>query len=152
MTLLIVIALALFLCLIGYYFFLFHSTPRLHGAQFRVGAHSFDVEIASTAPARAQGLSGRDGLPENGGMLFVFPSAGKYGFWMKDMKFVLDLVWIHGDHVVGVTENVLPESGRTIFTLTSYYPPEPVERVLEIPAGAVKRYGIAVGDNVRIGL
>lgn len=114
-----------------------------------VGGATFQAEIASTAAARARGLSGRDGLGEGEGMLFLFGAPGAYGFWMKDMKFSIDIVWIKDDRVVGFAERVEPEPGKTIFTLTAYAPPEPVNRVLELNAGEVKKFNIRIGDLVR---
>lgn len=114
-----------------------------------VGGHEFAVEVRDTALGRAEGLSGRELLAEDTGMLFIFETPGIYGFWMKDMKFPIDIVWIEGERVVGIIENVVPEPEKSIFTLTVYRPPEPVSRVLELPAGTVARYGLRTGDAVR---
>ncbi len=111
----------------------------------RIGDAGFNVEIADNAIAQARGLSGRASLPEESGMLFIFSSPAKRGFWMPDMHFPLDMVWIKGDLVVGVTENVPPAGfGEPQI----YYPPEPVDRVLEINAGLSKKYGFKAGDTV----
>lgn len=114
-----------------------------------VGGHTFNVEVRDTALGRAQGLSGRDGLAEDAGMLFIFDAPGRYAFWMKDMKFPIDIVWIEGGKVIATTENVPPEPEKNIFTLATYRPPEPVSQVLELSAGAVARYRIRAGDEVR---
>ena len=123
-----------------------------------VDGQVFNVDVADTMEKRAQGLSGREPLLEKEGMLFIFPVAGSYGFWMKDMKFDLDIVWIKGDTVVGVTANVPAPfdsaqgkpAGGSMFTLQNYYPPAPVDKVLEISAGATAKYGINAGDKVKI--
>lgn len=117
-------------------------------ATLTVGSTTFTIEVASTTPSRAQGLSGRAELAENEGMFFIFPWADRYDFWMKDMKFAIDIVWIKDDRVVGFTENVAPEPGKSVFSLTKYSPPEPVNRVLELSAGSVKKFSIKVGDRV----
>lgn len=111
---------------------------------------SFDVEIAATMTARNQGLSGRSSLAENSAMLFVFDRVGSYGFWMKDMNFPLDLLWFRGNTLVGITKNVQPEPGKTIVGLKVYYPPETIDRVLEINAGLSDRYGFAAGDTYQL--
>ncbi len=113
-----------------------------------VGAHSFAVEVADTFPLRAQGLSGRENLEENHGMLFLFNTAGNHPFWMKDMKFALDFVWINGNKVVGTKENVSPKG--SMLSLPIYYPPEEVDMVLELAAGTVARLGVKVGDGVGV--
>ena len=119
-------------------------------AALAVGAHTFTVEVADTIPLRAQGLSGREKLEENHGMLFLFTTAGRHPFWMKGMKFALDFVWMYGDKVVGTTENVPPPKG-SLFSLPIYYPPEEVDMVLEVNAGTVARLGIHEGDVVEWG-
>lgn len=120
-------------------------------SEVTINGHVFKVGIADTFASRAQGLSGRDGLQENEGIFFVFPtSSSSYGFWMKDMKFALDLVWINGDTIVGITENVRPEPGVSVFKLKSYYPPAPVDKVLEVSAGLAEKLGLKVGDTVRV--
>lgn len=109
----------------------------------RIGDVSFNVEIADSAILQAKGLSGRESLPEKNGMLFIFSSPAKRGFWMPDMHFSLDMIWINGDKVVGITENV-PPSGFGEPDI--YYPPENVDKVLEIPAGSAKKYALKIGD------
>jgi uncharacterized membrane protein (UPF0127 family) len=105
----------------------------------------FKLEIADTPQAQAQGLSGRARLPEDRGMLFDFSEKGTYTFWMKDMRFPLDLIWLSDGTVVGVTQNAPPGGPQPVLT---YGPPEPVDMVLEINAGLVAKYGIAKGDEV----
>ena len=71
---------------------------------------------------------------------------------MKDMKFPIDIVWINGNKIVGFSEDVRPQPDSSIFGLKSYYPPEAVDRVLEVGAGIVQKYGIQVGDSVSLNL
>lgn len=109
----------------------------------RIGAASFNVEIADNAITQAKGLSGRESLPEKNGMLFLFSRLAKRGFWMPDMHFSLDMVWIKGDKVVGISENIPPAGfGEPDI----YYPPEEVDKVLEINAGSAKKYALKIGD------
>lgn len=110
-----------------------------------VGKTAFMVEIADTFMSRGKGLSGHAPLRVKQGMLFIFSSPSAGAFWMQGMTFPIDFVWIRKGAVVGVTENARPMS-ETGYKL--YYPPVPVERVLEINAGAVKKFGIKLGDKV----
>jgi uncharacterized membrane protein (UPF0127 family) len=97
--------------------------------------------MAATDAAREQGLSDRTSLPKDSGMLFVFPNAGVYGFWMKDMHFPLDIVWIGADKkVYGVVPGVTPETFPEIF-----YPPVDILYVLELPAGSAADHAMATG-------
>lgn len=135
---------------IAAYFLFFRSMPLLGSrkTEIAVGGNKFSVEVVSTVAASTRGLSGREKLGDGEGMLFVFPSAWSYPFWMKDMKFAIDFVWIHGNVVVGTTENAVPEPGKGILSLKIYYPPAPVDRVLEMNAGAVAKYNIRAGDHI----
>lgn len=143
----IIIAILIFFGLLaGGYFWLFKSNPTLKAANLKVGGAIFRVEIADTLRSRTQGLSGRENLAENSGMFFIFPVPFSYPFWMKDMRFPLDMVWIRDGAVVGLTENVPLPSGN-IFTLPTYFPPSAVDRMLEINAGAAKKSGIKIGDQ-----
>ncbi len=134
----------------GIMFFGLQGRSALRKARIVVAGKTIQVEVAETALSRAQGLSGRDGLDSDSGMLFIFTSPGKNGFWMKDMKFPIDMVWIAGNRVLGVTENAAPEPEKSMFRLTVHYPPGPVDKVLELPAGAAKTYGIASGTLLSI--
>ncbi|MBI2888591.1 MAG: DUF192 domain-containing protein [Candidatus Liptonbacteria bacterium] len=118
-------------------------------AALSVGGNRFTVEIADTMPLRERGLSGRERLEEGRGVLFVFGAPARHGFWMKGMKFALDFVWVSGGKVVGVTEHV-PPPADSLFSLPMYYPPEPVDTMLEVNAGTVGKAGIKVGDKVEM--
>jgi uncharacterized membrane protein (UPF0127 family) len=160
LTILILLTASAAVFALGYYY-LGARSPALRGAQVTVGAKTFQVEIASTTFEKARGLSGRDGLSDGTGMFFVFNVPSDYGFWMKDMKFPIDIIWIRSDspsqvspgetwegEVVGFAQNAGPESRKSLLGLKIYYPPEPADRVLEVNAGDVKKYGIKVGDSV----
>ncbi len=115
-----------------------------------VGSQTFEVGIADNAVTRAKGLSGRPSLAEKEGLYFIFSSPGNNGFWMKDMNFPIDIVWISGGKVIGFSENLQPEPNKSIFSLPVYYPPGAVDRVLEINAGTVAKYGLQAGDAVNL--
>jgi uncharacterized membrane protein (UPF0127 family) len=100
--------------------------------------------IADTDALRQQGLSDRPSLPVGQGMLFVFDTPGPYGFWMKDMLFSLDIVWISADKtVVGVSKDLNPDTYPASFT-----PPSPISYVLEINAGSADSFGLVPGAKV----
>ncbi len=107
------------------------------------------VELANTDAKRQQGLSGRDPLSVNTGMLFLFPKAARHSFWMKDMKFPLDFLWIRESRIVDITHNVPPPKPETpLNELERYMPSEEVDAMLEVHAGTVAALGIAIGDSV----
>jgi len=127
------------------FLFLRASAASLLFRRFAVGKTIFSVEVADTAIARMKGLSGHAPLGATEGMLFVFPKPSSGSFWMQGMLFPIDFVWINNGKVVGVTENARPMK-ETGFML--YPPPQPVDRVLEVSAGAVRKFKIRKGDMV----
>jgi uncharacterized protein len=118
-----------------------------------IGDASFPVELAVTLQQRAQGLSGRPSLAPGTGMLFIFGSEGRHSFWMKDMRFPLDMVWISAEYaVVDITEDVPPPApGQTTSELPTYMPAELAQYVLEINAGEAESADIHIGDMVEFG-
>lgn len=108
-----------------------------------IGETTIYVEAATTKLARERGLSGRDGLAPNTGMLFVFDTDGMWGIWMKDMKFGIDMLWLAEDGtVVTVKPSVSPDSYPE-----SFYPTSPARYVLELPAGFAAAHDIGVGSK-----
>lgn len=113
----------------------------------KVGETAVRVDVADTDSERRQGLSGREELEDGNGLLFVFDRAGVYGFWMKDMNFAIDVIWIGEDKkVVGIEKGVEPSTYPTIF-----YPPSEVLYVLEVPATFSDATNINVGQSLLIG-
>ncbi len=140
----------LFLIFLASFFWLKHgrSSEPLQSGQLRIDSDVINIEIASSSLARERGLSGRDNLPKDHGLLFIFPITARYGFWMRDMNFAIDMVWIRGDKVVGVTSDVQPQTNTPIWKLSVFYPPEAVDKVLEVPAGTVASHGWQAGSLV----
>ncbi len=115
----------------------------------QINGIKLNVEIADTKEKRTKGLSGRDNLASDSGMLFIFPDTSQYSFWMKGLSFPLDFVWIKGDKVVGILENVPPQaSGQADSSLPIYQPNIAVDKVLEVGAGVIRRLDIKVGDSI----
>ncbi len=103
------------------------------------------VEIADTLNAREKGLSGRKTLLDNTGMLFVFDNPARRGFWMKDMNFAIDIVWIDENYlIVDIDKNVSPRTFPEVF-----YADRAIKYVLEIPTGFVDKYQIATGTMIQ---
>lgn len=104
------------------------------------------VEVVSTDISREKGLSNRNSISSDRGMLFVFDTPGLYPFWMKNMRFPIDLVWIENDIVVGFEENMQPENPP----ITNYRPKTPVDKVLELKSGTILLFHLNIGDKLDI--
>ncbi len=111
-----------------------------------LAGHTVYVTVADTEAEREQGLGGRSGLDEDEGMLFIFDEDGQWGFWMKDVSFAIDIVWLDSSgKIVYIAENVGPETYPQVFTSS-----EAARYVIELPAGWAKEYNLQNGDIVRL--
>jgi uncharacterized membrane protein (UPF0127 family) len=107
---------------------------------------TISVFVADTPTLEERGLGGRESLSSGQGMLFIFPTDGEYAFWMKDMRFSIDIVWLSADgSVVYMAQNVSPATYPQTFT-----PYKPARYVLELPAGWAKEYTVSLGDKARL--
>lgn len=115
-------------------------------SRIQIASSTIEVEVADTSEEREKGLGGREGLFPNHGMLFIFDEDGRHGFWMKDMRFALDIIWIsHDGVVVHIEEDVGPETYPAAFL-----PRGEARYVVELPAGWVAEHMLRVGDIVRL--
>ncbi|MEK7106793.1 MAG: DUF192 domain-containing protein [Patescibacteria group bacterium] len=110
----------------------------------QLAGQDIKASVVSTREERSKGLGGRIGLARNEGMLFVFDSDGEYRFWMKDMLFPIDILWLsEGGGVVDIKGKISPATYPDVFT-----PKAPARYVLELPAGFSEEYSVKVGDIV----
>ncbi|OGH08880.1 MAG: hypothetical protein A2152_02715 [Candidatus Levybacteria bacterium RBG_16_35_6] len=106
-----------------------------------------DLLITKTQQDREIGLSKYKSIPNNQGMLFSFGKQGYYSFWMKDMKFPIDIIYISNDKIVTIYPNVMPpKKGQGSPPL--YNPTAPSDTVLEINANLSKKYNFKTGDKI----
>jgi len=115
--------------------------------EVRIGAAHVLAEVAAGADARRQGLSGRARLAEGRGMLFVYRDSAERAYWMKGMRFPIDIVWIDRGRVTGVERDVPVPAGGP---LPLYSSGAPVDRVLEVRAGWAARHHVGRGDRVAV--
>jgi uncharacterized membrane protein (UPF0127 family) len=121
-------------------------TPKVVETRPRIAIATSTVfiEQATTSEAILKGLSGRESLGSDQGMLFVFSVSDRYRFWMPDMNFPLDMIWLDTNKkVVDVTHNAVPLVDKTkpVF----YRPSVPAQYVLEVNAGFAKSHDIVPG-------
>ncbi len=102
------------------------------------------VEVAESGEEKTQGLSGRNCLDPDSGMLFTYDHSGDYCFWMKDMKFAIDIVWLDDEKkVVTIKDGVHPDTYPQ-----SFCPDRPARYIVEVAAGKAADYGWQVGSNL----
>lgn len=107
---------------------------------------NLDVEIVDTPEARTQGLSGRESIDEDEGMLFVFDATQSENcLIMRDMLIPIDMIWLGEDKkVITVKRNATPESYPEVFC-----PEAPAKYALEIKANRAEEIGIKPGEKLR---
>ncbi len=129
------------LCIVslGFYVMRQSSLPN-----FTVGKRGYHLAVASTQEARQKGLGGRADMKENEGMLFVFDAPDAACFWMKNMHFSLDMIWLDADkRVVHIEQNVSPETFPK-----SFCPGKPAKYVVELKAGEARRSHVVLGQKL----
>lgn len=145
------------LCVVGLGWWFQHRGPatafRDHQhIHLQLGSRQLLVEVVNTPESTTQGLSGRSSIGSDG-MLFVFPKAQMLQFWMKEMKFGLDFIWLNNWTVVDLTQHVpppSPEEAQNESLLTIYSPKQPADMVIEVNDGDVSRWGVQVGDTLKV--
>lgn len=116
-------------------------------ASVKINEQSFDVEVADEDEERIKGLSDRESLDKDRGMIFVFDQKGKHSFWMKNVNFPLDLIYISDGKIVDIVKNAEPKS-QDATDIQIYTPREDANYVLEINGGLSDEYGFEIGQDV----
>lgn len=107
-----------------------------------IGDYVFYAEVVSSGEKLQKGLGGRENLCENCAMLFKFPQLEKYSFWMKDMQFPLDIIWLRNREVVHIEKNVSKDFSGILAPQTE------ADQVVELNAGVVDKAEIKEGEIV----
>ena len=127
-------------------FLLLNNTSYLKNIkQVRISGEEIQVELALTQEERLQGLSNRTNLNPGSGMLFIFEQSGEHPFWMKEMNFPLDMIWINENmKVVYIKNNAQPNDYPQI-----YGKGYDAKYVLEVVADFIEQHNLKIGDSVR---
>lgn len=123
------------------------NNPAFTTSSVKIKDLIIHVDLAITSDQQAKGLSIKNTLNDSEGMLFPFNTPGEYAFWMKDMKFPIDIIWINSNHeIVHIEKNLQP----CIFFLlcNSYSPHANSKYVLEVNSNYTTKNNITVGDKV----
>ena len=138
----IFISFALLFCL-G---FLIYKVDSRSDTKINICGRNLYVDISDSTLERKQGLSGREYIGESEGMLFMFERPQIAGFWMKDMLFPIDIIWINEDmEIVGVEREVSPETFPKVF-----YSGVPIKYVLEANSGFFALNKCSISDKLEV--
>ena len=119
----------------------------------KVTGKSFELnaDVPVTNDLMAKGLAVKNQLKENEAMLFIFEDPAKYSFWMKDMKFPIDIIWLDGNgKAVHIEHSLQPCVSASI--CPNYTPNIDSQYVLETVTGFTQRHNISVGNNIELEL
>lgn len=124
------------------------AVPVAAGPRVVIGDRVVPVEVADTEASRRQGLSGRASLAENTGLVLFWNEPTVTGIWMPDMNFAIDVIFAAGGHIVDLYTNAqpCPPGGPC----PVFGPREPVNWVLEVPAGSALAWNLQVGQAIRL--
>ena len=104
------------------------------------------ADVADNQSELEKGLSGRSKIQDDRGMIFIFPEENILTFWMKEMKFPLDMIFFDSQfNIVDINENAQP--CKTIRECPIYPSKKPARYVLEINAGLARKNNLKIGDK-----
>lgn len=139
------IAIIVVFCLTFLFFLLRKDTVSSETLKIEIKGKNYTVQVARTALSREKGLSETQKIPHDG-MIFIFPDSGIYSFWMKDMNYPIDILWIDKNfQIIEMRENIYPGTYPEVFT-----PEKESLYVLETQAGFVEKHNIKVNDTVQL--
>lgn len=126
------------------FFYLFIINQKKVDGFAYLGGNKINIEVVSSPLATYRGLSGRDYLASNTGMLFVFNDYDKRQFVMRDMNFPIDIIFIKDGIVKEIKCDCPPEGSEP---KVIYESSDAVDMVLEVPAGYAKANNIIPGST-----
>jgi len=123
------------------------TTKKYHQAKVDVNGFEVMADIAMSPDQQEKGLSIKDSLNENEGMLFIFQREGAYNFWMNGMKFPIDILWLDtAGKVVHIESNLQPCVSEE--KCADYAPTKNALYVLETTAGFAERHNVEIGTDI----
>jgi uncharacterized membrane protein (UPF0127 family) len=114
-----------------------------------INNNKINIEKATTLLERTKGLSFRKSFNENQAMLFVYPKEDYLSFWMVDMNFALDIIWLNKNcKVIYIEKNIQPCPSRN--QCPAVTPNKPAQYVLEVVSGFTEKHNISIGDTLEV--
>ena len=125
-------------------FILLRGYNNVATSKVQIGSETFHLEVADTDAARVQGLSERDGLAPNSGMLFVFNVDGNWRMVMRQMRFPIDIAWLDANKkIIHIKHTATPAEYPKEYKADS-----PTRYVIEVPSGTFMRLNVQEGDSI----
>jgi uncharacterized membrane protein (UPF0127 family) len=111
-----------------------------------LGSEIFRLEVANNDAERIRGLSDRNTIAQNAGMLLDFERLGDWTIWMKDMHFNIDILWLdEAGKIVFIKTDASPSSYPEVFRA-----PKPSRYVIELPTGTVERLALKINNIINL--
>ena len=120
------------------------SSSDLPSVQMKIGNRTFNLEVARTREAQERGLMKRDSMPQDHGMIFVFSDDVVRGFWMKNTRFALDILFVDSAGKIVSMRQMRPYDENN--TSSDY----PARYAIELNKGSAAAAGVKVGDTLQI--
>jgi len=112
----------------------------------KINDQILNIEVSDDALSKAKGLSGRENLGENCGMIFLFSEEARHTFWMKDMNFPLDIIYVRENEIVEIFKNVpIFDEAEEI---TEIFPEQKADKVIELKAGFSDLHNLKIKDKI----
>ncbi|WP_100183256.1 DUF192 domain-containing protein [Candidatus Nitrosotenuis aquarius] len=123
------------------------NKERYHQAKIDIDGFEILADVAYTDEQLEKGLSIKDNLNEDEGMLFIFQNEGQHNFWMNNMKFPIDILWLDAaGKVIHIESNLQPCTSE--FNCTVYEPQNNSLYVLETVAGFAEKHQVEIGTDI----
>jgi uncharacterized membrane protein (UPF0127 family) len=120
------------------------TTTTLPTVPMQIGSKRFTLEIANDAAEREKGLMRRDSMPADHGMIFVFPGEQRLGFWMRNTRIPLDIIYLNANGVVVSIKQMRPYDTNTTYADAA------AKYAIELNQGEAAAAGVKVGDQLSV--
>jgi len=146
----IILSSLLILVLILIVYFIFFKITPLNTIKINIGNTKYNIEVAKSMAQKQKGLSDRQKLCSDCGMIFTFGNEGTQPFWMKDTLIGLDIIWLKSDGEIVSIQTAQPEIGVPMTQLKIYQNTLPAKYVIELNAGDATKLNLKVGDHIKL--
>ncbi len=125
-----------------------------------LAGRAFTLEVAADEPSRTRGLGGRESIPDDGGLLFIFPDAAVRSFWMRDCLVDIDIMYLDPHGRITAIHRMTAEPPRRneeteaayLRRLRNYASVYPAQFAIELRAGSLDALGLRVDQKVELDL